>query len=396
MASIQDQLNIIKETIEKFGNDNIDEIINEIINTHKIHPLIMLYYQMNNNTIEFPKKYFDFIIKEGPELELLKQICDANFINYISDYTKKYKVSLLDGNIFYSHIIIEEFVKKNNVNNLLITWNTTKDKTYLPMLLSIIVSFIFKNNKHQVLLEFINNIDVNSLEEYYAFNDDFLIQIMESGDNLDFIRVYHQISNKFPDIIKFDFYRVIFASLINGHEKCMNYILDNFNVENKKEANLKTFNLDIHFDFYDIFVYAIIGKNINCIRTLFDKFKPSESNWEMYFKFAASFGTSETIKYMLIMKPNLAEQIDNFYNIILKFALANVNTDNIDFALNNGAVYSEDMEEFFKEFNEDRFVFGDNELYDFNDDINFNEKIYSLYEDFEENYKECMKKLKNY
>ena len=106
MASIQDQVNIIKATIEKCGKDNIDEIINEIINTHKIHPLIMLYYQMNDNTIEFPKKYFDFIIKEGPELEIFKQICDTNFLNYISDYTKKYKVSLLDGKIFYNHIII--------------------------------------------------------------------------------------------------------------------------------------------------------------------------------------------------------------------------------------------------------------------------------------------------
>ena len=104
----------------------------------------------------------------------------------------------------------------------------------------------------------------------------------------------------------------------------------------------------------DTLIYAIIGKNLNCIKNVCSMYLTTyinENNWERYILFASTFGTIEVLQYLINLNPHLIEQIDELYNKILKYALINTNLDCIKYALNNGAIYNDNMEVFVNEYN---------------------------------------------
>jgi hypothetical protein len=401
MESIQDKINIIKDILKT--NDN-DMIIDTIKN---INPIILMYYQMMDNTFKhyndkLPERHFNFDIKDA--VEILINIGDANFVIYIIKEFKLYGDINLQKYTKGSKIIeniVEYCVETNDINYLNILDDSIKSEDLESFNINyyVINKSIFNNN-HQILENYLmdpkhNEEDDKDPDEFEAY---ICAQIMYCGDYVDIVRVFHEYSKKFPDFINFDFNLVFNAALVNGREKCMQYALNNssidyhYKIEEKSPWGITMIVNEI-YPFTDTIMYAIMGKNINCVQNVFNIFmdKIDNKNWEEYFKFASVYGTLEIIQYMITLKPYLVEQIEGFYNNILKFALCEANIDIIKYAMLNGAKFSNDMHDFVKDYNKDR---GPEEAID-EDYIDFYMNKYTLPENFNEKYIECIKLIHN-
>ncbi len=400
MASIKDQIKIIKDVVSSNDKENI---IKKIAN---IHPIILMYYQMMDNTFEYyndklPDEYFNFDINDA--IKMFIQIGDANFVNYIIKEFNFHKHCFVykdkrEKGTKIIETMIEYYIYTDDINNL----NIIHDNINFGGLESFNTTYYIINNsiiynKPKILELFLmdpnNNNEDNA--EPNEFNNIICSHIMYRGDLVDIVNVFHKYSKKYPDFINFDFNIVFNAALVYGREKCMQYVLNNgtINYHYEKEGEGFTTVNEI-YPFTDSIMYAIIGKNINCVRTIFDMFmsKINNDNWIEYFKFASVYGTLEIIKYMLTIKPHLVEQIDDFYNNILKFALCEANIDIVKFAIINGANYSKDMHEFVKDYNNGR---GPEEAVD-EDYIDFYMKKYALSDNFNEKYIECIRLINNF
>jgi hypothetical protein len=144
-------------------------------------------------------------------------------------------------------------------------------------------------------------------------------------------------------------------------------------------------------------MYAIIGKNIRCVQTVFDMFinKQNVNNITMfkcYFNFAAVYGTLEIIQYMITRKPHFVDQIENFYDNLLKFALCEGNIEIVKFAINNGATYNHNMKIFVEDYNNNR---NDDYIGVENDDFDMYELKRLLPEDINDRIEECMRFINN-
>jgi hypothetical protein len=213
---------------------------------------------------------------------------------------------------------------------------------------------------------------------------------------VEMMEIYYEYSKKFPNFINFNFSTVFNASLVFGREKCMQFALTNSSdikyYYNEEES--WCFSINNIFEITDTVMYAIIGNNLTCLQTVFDMFMNNLKidNWKHYFNFAASFSSPEIIQYMITLKPFLVDQIKNFYNNILQFALANANTENVKYALEHGAIYSPSMEQFVTDFN-----YGRPNTYEPVDEdyIDFYSSVYSKSFDFDNNYEECKRIIMN-
>ncbi len=385
MVSIQTQLNKIKDIMAKEDTININTII-------------YLYYQMlNNHKFVYSDKYLNIDTNEA--IKTIIKIGDINFIPYFLKklYNYSYILESIENNKKISKIIegvIEYYIENNdidNLNNIHQVINKEGIET-INTIYYIINSCIILNN-YKILKMFLLNPN-NNFEETEPDEFKYYIcsHIMFRGDLVEIIKVFHEYSIKFPNFINFDFNLVFNAALVNGREKCMEYAINNGKIEYHYEDNKYGYTtVEKIFPFTDSIMYAIIGKNINCVKMVFELFKNKiNNNWYEYFKFASVYGTLEIIQYMLKIKQNI-ELNNDFYNNILKFALCNGNIDIVKFAYNNGAIYSNDIHDFIEDYNDSR---GPASAVD-EDYIDFYMNKYTLPENFNEKYFECMKFIHN-
>jgi hypothetical protein len=403
MGDIKDQVDIIKEVVK---TQNMEQIINVIKN---INPIILMYYQMMDNSFEYytdklPEDYFNFDVDEA--IDIFIDIGDASFVNYI---IKEFNLYIFDCNKTNRRLkgtkIIEEmidhYVENDDINNL----NIIHENSYFEGLNEfnttsyVIDSCVIQNNP-KILELFLMNPNNNNIDdaEPENFTNHICSHIMYRGDFIDIIKVFHDYSKKFPDFIDFNFDIVFNSALVNGREKCMEYALNNgvINYHYEKESSgLVTINGI--YPFTDTIMYSIIGKNINCVKTVFEIFMKDITineinNWEQYFNFASVYGNLEIIQYMIILKPYLVEQITDFYNNILKFALCEGNIDIVKFAMINGAKFHNNMLKFVDDFNNGRCS---DALPVDNDYIDFYMMKFTSPPDFKDKYIECMMYIHN-
>ncbi len=394
MAQIQEQFNIIKDVVKTNNKDSIIKIINGI------HPLILMYYQMMNNSFEcytnkLPKEYFDFDIDEA--IKMFIKIDDISFVNYIIKKFCYNKLNIDDYNkgIKIIEKLIEYYVFNDNINNINLLNNINFESINYFNINYFVINECIIYNKPNILKMFLMEPDNNHEDniEPDEFKSYICSHIMHRGDLVEIVKVFHEYSIKYPEYINFDYNLVFNCALVNGREKCMEYALklghiDYYYYEEEK-CDYSTINSI--YPFTDSIMYAIIGKNINCIKKVFEIFNNRIDNIKIkeYFNFASVYGNLDIIMYMLNYKSHMV-QIDNqFYNNILKFALCEGNIDIVKFAKNNGAIYSTDMGNFIEDYNDGR---GPEEAFD-NDFIDFYMKKYALPEDYKQKYIECMKYL---
>ena len=399
MDKIQEQLNIIKNIL--MTQDNI-LIINTIEN---INPIILMYYQMIDNTFEYytnklPKEYFNFDIDDA--IDMFIDIDDMDFIIYIIE-----KFNFLNPqNIEKGEQIIKEmceyYIDDDDIDNLNIIYAKFKSIPSSLNISKIILNYCYRNNKTNII-EIYLRVPENKIEyeeDPYVFNGYMCSLLMTWGDYVDTINVLYKYSQEYPALLNFDFDIVFNSALVGGRYKCMHYALNHSTIDYycKDETN-ETYSIEFDIIDYiypitDSIMYAIIGKNINCFRTVFDMFKDKlkECNWEHYFKFASVYGTLEIIQYMIIMKPYIVDKIEDFYNNILKFALCEGNIDIVKFAIINGANYSPNMIEFVNDYNNGRDTDYDGVAGDI---TGFYDELYHCPDDLDERIMKCMHFIHN-
>ncbi len=388
--SIQESINNIKEVL-KTNNEKL--IMSIIID---IDPIILLYYQMTNESFKYytdklPTMYC--VLNCDEALRVFIKINDAQFFNYAVKILKFQNASI-------GHKMIIHYIENNDVASL----NIIKDLNPYSIT-NAIIDYCFQNNKHEILKQYLMNPENNDIDfaEDNEFNNTMCGPIMSKGDLIDIIKVFSECSQQFPDRVDFDFNLVFNAALVFGREKCMHFLLNKYTINYIYKKEDDAFNSYMYFheiktdsDFYSSFpftdsiMYAIMGKNINCVCLVLDMFKNEikHENWKHYINFAAVYGTLEIIKYMITIKPYMVEEIDNFYNNILKFALCKVNIDIVKFAISNEATFSESFHEFVENYNEYRST--EEDAID-NDHFDFYVKKLLYPADFDEKYAECMR-----
>ena len=397
MSTIQDKINIIKDI---FNTQN-EELIIETLKT--IHPIIITYYEMLDENFKnymistindkLPTNFFDIDVNK--DINIFIEIRDATFVCYAE---KAY-----DTNDKIITKMINYYIKNNDINNLKIISNYMTDKDD-HFDYDTVIEKCIKYNKLEalnfILMEYTNDFhdyDICTFEGYYS------TFIMKHGDLIDIIKIFHEFLIKYPDFnsshFNFNFNVVFNAALKYGREKCMHYALNNGSIDYYNDSldhsnGYYRYIIEI-FDFQDSIIFAIMGKNLNCIQIVFDIFKNQldNNNWDKYFKFAAVYGTLDIIKYMITLKPYLVGEIENFYTNILQFALCEGNLEIVQFAINNGATYSVDMDEFIKEYNSDREIIQPNFMDDF---IDYGRSLHSLPKDIDKRIEKCMQFIHNY
>ena len=262
---------------------------------------------------------------------------------------------------------------------------------------------IIYNNYYHIFQVCLTSYDfIEECEINHSFINVYASNIFSYGDHVEIFQIYIEfINNTDYDIFGNAYiygskFKTLFESaLVEGRERTMQFALNNENplelyeyVDNKDQDDL----LYCAFKFDDTISHAIIGNNINCIRTVIDIYTATntikDENWEVYFTLAAVYGNMEIINYFLVVKPFMPQRIEDFYNKILKFALCNANIDVVNWALNNGAEYSQTINTFVNDYNYLRSE-GCTEGYD--DYSDFSVKKECLPDDFKNKYRECMK-----
>jgi hypothetical protein len=403
MASIQDQINIIKNIIKTKDKGLIINTIKEI------NPVVLMYYQMIDNTFEYytDKLYdgcFNFDIDDA--IQQFIEFDDVDFIIYIIKEfnfhlnTFQNKENRLKG-VKIIEEIIYYYIENNHVNNLSIIFEKCKcfEGSNSFHILDTIYDYCYRNNNFKILEMYLmdpsNNCE-NDDTDPDEFNHTRCASLMSYGDYVDIIRVLHKYSEKYPAFLNFDFNLVFNAALVFGREKCIQYVLDNSTIDYHYEEEGEGFTkVNGIYPFTDSIMYAIMGKNINCVKIVLDIFKINENNWEHYFKFAAVYGNLEIIQYMITIKPYLVDQIENFYTNILKFALCEGNIEIVKFAINNGATYStnlNDMLQFVENYNDGR---GPEHMAIDEDYTCFYDEKYHHPENIDEKIAECIQFIHN-
>jgi hypothetical protein len=419
MESIGNQINIIIDVLKTQDTTLITNTINSI------NPIIIMYYKMMDASInsyintKSLEEYFNF--DDDEVIDILNEINDINFVIYLinelincifpkgklDSFNKTYYIPLETKNKKINYLISnmnKHYIETNELDNLktMIDNKYFFDDDYID-------NCIYNNNLEalRMLLMDPSNHTGNFKNIFdfsvSSFNANICSLIMETGDMLEFIQLFHDFSKKFPDLGEFDFDIVFNSALVYGRNKCINYVLNNSSINYffDKYCDPDDDNIDqviYNFYFHDTIISAIMGKNMNNVETVFNMFinEPNViNNWEIYIKFAAIYGTLDIIKYMITIKPHLVELIDNFYNNILQFALCQGNLDIVKFAIDNGAIYSTNMIEFAEEYNDSRNE--DNADIFRYDASGYFDVLFEFSENINENIEECMTFIiKNY
>ncbi len=383
MESIQTDIDNIKTAL----NTQCEDVIMETIKNS--NPIIVMYYMMMNESIKYytdklPKDFFDV----EDNIDMFIDIDDAAFVVY----------AINQFNDFSDYIIqkmVKHYIETNDIDNLKIMNDNICFADDLDWIIEICITYNNPEALKIILTKLSNNNNLEFDDDSDHFKTFYCSHITEHGDMIDIIKIIHEFSNKFPHFSEFDFNLVFNGALMFGRNKCMHYALNNgtINYYNEDASSSDTQVTNI-FQFNDSIMFAIMGKNMNCVETVFEMFKNKiNDNWEVYFKFAAVYGTLDIIKYMITIKPYLVEQIDNFYTNILQFALCNGNLDIIKFAMDNGATFSNKMIDFVEEYNSVRepiqHAMTDDYLY-------YTRLLYYLPNNINKNMEECMLFIHNY
>ena len=251
----------------------------------------------------------------------------------------KKKMINFGNNIFYQMVLndnIEGCIMMLSLNYLYINYET-------------IIYEILELNKPNVLEQVVRaGIALNksfSAFNYYGNN------VVKQYDSAEVMQKYIELSNEFPDHMYFDIDIFLRTTLNYGKVNCMQVALNN-------GANFQEYEWEDPEDYMnksDSIIHAILGNNMTCIRTMFELVEIFELNdWKSYISFASVHGTVEIIEYIISKESNIINEYENIYNEILKYALCNANINVVQYALNNGAVYSDDMLEFVNDYNETR------------------------------------------
>jgi len=283
--------------------------------------------------------------------------------------------------------IVQEYVKKNDIDNINNIYGYLKYSVF-EILYQMILESNFELLDTFIIMNFYNN-NNDGLEDDNVFNEALCKYIMREKNSLEMIRIFHNYHNAYPNKMNFDITTVFNCSLVNGNEKCMHYALNN---GAEYSINDNPFN---NTEIIDTLTYAIIGKNLNCIKKVCSMYLTNfinEDNWERYILFASTFGTIEVLQYLINLKPHRIEQIEELYNKILKYALIDSNFDCIKYALNNGAIFNDDMETFVNEYN--RLYSRCTDDADHLDSYDFYIKLRTLSDNYEDELQKCINIIK--
>jgi len=269
-------------------------------------------------------------------------------------------------------------------------------------------NIIIYNNYYHIFQVCLTSYDfIEECEIYHSFINVNASTILSHGDHVEIFQIYIDFINNTDydifdtaDIYESKFKTLFESALVEGRERTMQFALNNENpleLYEYQNTNIYSDFMFLAFQFHDTINHAIIGQNLNCISTVINIYTATntinDENWEVYFTFAAVYGNMEIINYFLVIKPFMPEQIEDFYNKMLKFALCNANIDIVNWALHNGAVYSQTMETFINDYNRDRAEEVETIIEDW---CFFSTKKYTLPNNFQTKYHECMMAIQSY
>ncbi len=390
MESIQQHIDNIKNSIDNLS----EEDIMEVINTTK--PIIVLYYLMKNESFEYytnklPANFF--FRDDNEEIEFNITIEDANFIKFcINKFKYHYLEDYFEDTIDILDALIVDYKKKNDITNLniineILHNNIRKVDKIIPFYQKphIYEQFLMKPNSENDFFD----------EDESHFSYIICNSILRYGDSLDIIKLFYECSKKYPDLLEFNFKNVLECALVNGREKTMQFVLDNCNCNSNELYEFETdCCFENFFDISDTITIALLGNNIVCLQTVIEFFSDriKYEDWFEYCKFAAVYSSEEILQYLIILKPYIVEKNENFYNIILQYALCNANFDNVKLALRNGAEYSVNMQKFINEYNRKRST---EEYIAESDPAEVITIKLLLSENFNEQFNECMNFIMN-
>jgi hypothetical protein len=332
MSTIKDQIDIFNKVLTDGDNDII-------MNTIKsFHPFLILYLINNNNIKKYTKKLPERFFNIEFDDECVKYIINIYKFNHDPDSYDTINYHHDDDISFIIRYISNVYIINNDINNINNLYYHFKNCAF-----EILYQMILCNSVELLdtfmIMNFYNN-DSDGLEDDSIFDEAFCKYIMRETNCVEMISIFHNYSKAYPDKMSVDINTVFNCALVYGDEKCMHYALNH-----GADYSLDNNPFDIA-EPVDTLMYAIIGNNINCIKTVCELYLNkyiNENIWEQYILFAAAFGTIEIIQYLISLKPHKFEQIEQVYNKILKYGLINANFNCVKYALNNGAIYNDEM-----------------------------------------------------
>ena len=295
----------------------------------KYHPCILLYYKKMNEDFN---QYFEKIPIEFFNFNIDEECCKI-----INIFVKSHKAR----NIYNSIII--HFIKFNDISNINILYQKYDCLDF------IVEALIVSNNPE--LLELFLSMNLYNQNGIELMADVFFTSnslIFNRTDKVHICQVLHNyFQNNSASQEDYHVNTILNTALVYGRENSMHFALNNGGTFSQD---------DMHQNITpDTMFYAIVGGNINCIKTIYETFKEhiEDRNILQYINFASIFGTPEIIEYILTFKPHITDQIDKrkFFNSILMYSLCNLNTQIMEYALRNGAVYKDGYLEYIKKFN---------------------------------------------
>ncbi len=401
MANLIEIVKTFDESITKEDNETI------INNIKSYHPILVMYldnkYDIKKIINDLPDDFFKFdfddvcvqYIMDIHKIHLndiLSFIKSDNMTTWITDRLNhiENEIDTLNEDEEVTNIIktiLEIYINNNdlhNINNIYKQFNCFA----FEILYQIISESKVELLDTFIIMNFYNNKE-NGLEDEEIFDEAFCKYIMSADNSTAMIRIFHDYCSAYPDKMIFNIDTVFNCALVNGNEKCMHYALNygaNYSIQ---------YNHTNPADIIDTLIYAIIGKNINCIKTICEIYLTkniNDDNWERYLLFSSAFGTVEILQYLISLKPHKIEQIEQLYNNILKYALFNINLDCIKYALNNGAIFNDEMEVFVNNYN--KLYKRSSNFSIHHDSFDFRNVMCTLPDNYNDEYKKCIDFIK--
>lgn len=356
------------------------------IKTPVLFKLCMLCHSFWDFMKMIPVENFNFLdfndLKEVPTfLNHIKTLNDDEITNFVID-------------IFATGLSI------NNNDNILIDCRTLLFNFLMdcPIFLeSIDFDSVDKEYKDLVIALFHHN-DIEKFEKICkaTFNEEedgefnfdlYCTMILEKYDEsfLEIIQKYSEMSNTFDGFDTINFQSLHECALITGHYDIIQYTRDNGAVFSDYDEGEYSYNPGS-------ISYAVVGNNIDCVKYVIEQYKNNIENlinideWKNYIKWTAGFSTVEIINYIVSNIDGIQDIFHNFYAYILEWALTNGNIELVKYALENGAIFTDDMHTRIIEYNSDRKP-NESNIDDFTD---FDYYTLSLTDNIKNNIEKCM------
>lgn len=368
------------------------------IKTHILFKLCMLYNSFWHFMRSIPVKHFSFIDcnpKDVSEfLNYITQLNDENITTFVIDiFSTGLSDNIENETLNESRGLFLNFIMNNQKFLESINFNSS-NKDYNQLVISL---FNINNpDKFEKLCKSTFNEDE---EDEFNFNL-FCSIILENEDKtiLKTIKKYIEMKennfNGFSENVNYQ--TLCDCALITG-----NYDVCLFAIENGAEYtdyDITDINGYTFADPPGSISYAIIGLNFDCIKYVIDQYKNNndrsnfERDWKYYMKWVASFSTIEILTYIINNVDGIIETFDNLYDYILEWAVINGNIELCQYALDNNAVFTDDMNTRMIEYNKNR----PERAYADGDDIDFEYFSESLTSKMKDSIEKCMTIIHNH